>query len=194
MGYSTGMPAPPSTPSARRAELLEASYRYVLEHGIVDTSLRPLAEAVGSSTRVLMYLFGSKDGLVRALLARAREDELRGLTRIAPGGDLGDAVRALWAWLSAPAHTLVLRLWVESYSRSLVSPEGPWAGFAHDSVSDWLQLLESARPGAGHDADADRTLALAVLRGALLDLLATADRDRIDRAVAAAATFLSARG
>ncbi len=63
-----------AAPSARQAELLELAYRYALEHGLADLSLRPLAAAVGSSPRVLLYLFGSKDGLVRALLARARSD------------------------------------------------------------------------------------------------------------------------
>ena len=62
-------------PSARQAELLEAGYAYALTHGLADLSLRPLAAAIGSSPRVLMFLFGNKDGLVRALLARARADE-----------------------------------------------------------------------------------------------------------------------
>ena len=62
--------------SARREELLERAYGYALEHGLASLSLRPLAEAIGSSPRVLLFLFGSKDGLVRALLERARADEL----------------------------------------------------------------------------------------------------------------------
>ena len=62
--------------SARRDELLEKAYRYVLEHGLADMSLRPLAAAVQSSPRVLLFLFESKDALVRALLARARADEV----------------------------------------------------------------------------------------------------------------------
>ena len=56
--------------------MLERAYTYVLAHGVVDVSLRPLAAAINSSPRVLLFLFGSKDGLVRALLARARADEL----------------------------------------------------------------------------------------------------------------------
>jgi AcrR family transcriptional regulator len=48
----------------------------VLSNGLADMSLRPLAKAIGSSPRVLLFLFGSKEGLIRALLARAREDEL----------------------------------------------------------------------------------------------------------------------
>src|SRR5215468_11131787 len=62
--------------SLRHNELLDRAYEYALEHGLADLSLRPLAAAIGSSPRVLLYLFGSKEGLVRALLARARADEL----------------------------------------------------------------------------------------------------------------------
>jgi len=54
--------------SARQEELLDRAYAYVLTHGISDLSLRPVAAAIGSSPRVLLYLFGSKDGLIRALL------------------------------------------------------------------------------------------------------------------------------
>ena len=57
------MPASP-----RKQELLDRAYEYVLENGLTDLSLRPLAQAVGSSPRVLLYLFGSKDELTRALL------------------------------------------------------------------------------------------------------------------------------
>ena len=74
------------SPSPRQEELLERSYRYVLQHGLIDMSLRPLAEAIDSSPRVLLFLFGSKDGLVRALLARAREDELAMLQAAAQHG------------------------------------------------------------------------------------------------------------
>ena len=56
--------------------MLERCYAYVLEHGLASVSLRPLAAAVGSSPRVLLFLFGSKDELVRELLARARAEEI----------------------------------------------------------------------------------------------------------------------
>src|SRR6201992_2724445 len=68
--------------SARRDELLERAYGYVIEHGLAAMSLRPLATEIGSSPRVLLFLFGSKDGLVRALLARARADEGAFLARL----------------------------------------------------------------------------------------------------------------
>jgi AcrR family transcriptional regulator len=178
-------------PSARQVELLEAAYGYALQHGLADLSLRPLAAAIGSSPRVLMFLFGNKDGLVRALLARARLDELAILEPLRASGEgtpagLAPAVEQVWAWLAAAEHRPLLRLWAEGYARSLVEPEGAWAGFAHATVDDWLAVLASCQPDSerdGHEGEDRRTLALAVLRGALLDLLATGDADRVTAAV-----------
>jgi AcrR family transcriptional regulator len=184
--------APATSP--RRRELLELAYGYVLEHGVSDLSLRPLAAAVGSSPRVLLFLFGSKAELVQALLARAREDELELLSRVraasdADGGDLLAVAAELWSWLSAEGRRGLLTLWVEGYARSLVDPDGPWAGFAAATVADWLEVLTAAaqapRAGArGPTAgQVEPTLVLAVLRGALLDLLATGEVERTTGAV-----------
>ena len=177
--------APASSP--RRQELLELAYEYVLEHGVGDLSLRPLAAAVNSSPRVLLFLFGSKAELVRVLLARAREDELELLRRARSAGDGGDLVAVaseLWGWLAAAEHRGLLTLWVEGYARSLIDPDGPWAGFAAATVADWLEVLaEAAPPGGASAGEADPTLVLAVLRGALLDLLATGDLERTTDAV-----------
>jgi AcrR family transcriptional regulator len=180
-----------AVPSARRAELLELAYRYAVEHGSADLSLRPLAKAVGSSPRVLLYLFGSKDGLIRALLARGRADEIALLDQVrgaseSAGDGLAEATARIWSWLAADAHRALLTLWVDGYARSLAEPGGPWGGFAESTVTDWLAVLASAQPAARRDAPAavaQRTLALAVLRGALLDVLATGDADRATAAV-----------
>ncbi|MEU5627386.1 TetR family transcriptional regulator [Streptomyces tendae] len=184
------MPQEAPTPSARRNELLEAAYRYALTHGLADLSLRPLAEAVGSSPRVLLFLFESKDGLLRALLARARADELALLDRVGqpdrPVG-LAPAVERIWAWLAAKEHRPLLRLWAEAYARSLTHTDGAWAGFARATVDDWLGVLAGFQAPSERDSEdgaVRRTLALAVLRGALLDLLATDDEERLTAAVA----------
>ena len=188
--------------SARKQELLEAAYQYVLGTGLADMSLRPLAKEIGSSPRVLLFLFGSKEGLVRALLTRAREEELRYLAELRDEHNgLAAAGRDVWAWLADPAHRALLALWVEGYARSLLGEPGPWSDFGRDTVRDWLDLLAERQaadgPGAGQAAqprqaelpqqaeqvEAERTLLLAVLRGALLDLLATGDTERVTRAV-----------
>ena len=172
--------------SPRKRELLEAAYRYVLGNGLAGMSLRPLAKQIGSSPRVLLFLFGSKEGLIRALLARAREDELRYLDEVRHRRGAREAGREVWSWLAAPSHRALLALWVEGYARSLLGDPGPWAGFGRDTVHDWLELLAGRQPADRRDtpqAEAERTLLLAVLRGALLDLLATGDTDRVTAAV-----------
>ena len=183
------MTAQEETPSARKTELLEAAYAYALEHGLADLSLRPVAAAIGSSPRVLMFLFGNKDGLVKALLARARVDELAMIEPLrgdAPATGLPEAIAHVWTWLAAEEHRPLLRLWAEAYARSLVEPDGPWAGFAESTVTDWLAVLAACQPDPERNTDHGlvlRTLALATLRGALLDLLATGDVERVTAAV-----------
>lgn len=198
------MPGQDASPSARKTELLDAAYRYALEHGLGDMSLRPLASAIGSSPRVLLYLFGSKDGLVRALLARARADELQLLARLDEvdrpddrnGAGLFTFAEQVWSWLAAAEHRSLLTLWVEGYARSLVDPDGPWQGFARATVEDWLAVLRTAQSATERDApsgQAQCTVVLAVLRGALLDLLATGDVERTTDAVHQQLTALGHR-
>jgi AcrR family transcriptional regulator len=182
------MPNESRVTSARERELLELAYQYVLRNGLTSLSLRPLAEAIGSSPRVLLFLFGSKEGLVQALLERARAAELEFLRAAGGGGgrdalaaDLPTSVRRVWRWLAAKEHRAVLTLWLETYARSLIEPEGPWSSFARKTVEDWLELLAAHQPSQlrrTRAGAAERSLALAVLRGALLDLLATGDEVR----------------
>lgn len=177
-----------SSGSARRAELLALAYDYVLERGLAGLSLRPLAATTGTSPRVLLYLFGSKEGLVRELLARAREEQLT-LVRTdlenAEVHDLDDVIDVVWRVLAAPERRRLVRLIYEAFILSVQPDPGPWAGFATEQITDWLALLRTAQPDATSSrAEARATRALAVIRGLLLDLLATDDNDRITTALA----------
>jgi AcrR family transcriptional regulator len=173
---------PPGSP--RRAELLSACYGYLLEHGLAGLSLRPLAAATGTSPRVLLYLFGSKEHLVRELLARARHEQINLVTGLLDPDIPDDGFEALadrlWNLLSSPGQRPVVRLTYEAFLRSVSRDPGPWEGFAAETARDYLELLIKAQPGthpAHAEATATRTLAL--IRGLLLDLLANGDTDRI---------------
>lgn len=181
------MNGPSERPSHRREDLLEQSYRYVLANGLTGLSLRPLAAAIGSSPRVLLFLFGSKEALIKAILQRARTDEVNRLAEVRAAGPqdgLAAAARVVWTWLVDPAHRPLLLLWLEVYSLSLAAAQGPWAGFAAQTVEDWLDHLAGAQPrAASRRQETERTLCLAVLRGALMDLLATGETERVTAAV-----------
>jgi AcrR family transcriptional regulator len=193
-------PAPEAPSSARRAELLDLAYQYAVQRGRTDITLRPIAAAIGSSPRVLIYLFGSRDGLIRALLGRSRAEEVALLSELRRSGasatdTLREATLRIWSYLAEEARRPLLRLWLDGYARSLSQPAGPWAGFARDSVEDWLALLADVQSAEVRDTPAglaERTLVLAVLRGALLDLLSTDDEGRVTAAVRSLITQLAA--
>jgi len=174
--------------SARRTELLDAAYAYALDRGLVDMSLRPLAAATGTSPRVLLYLFGSKDELIAEILARARREQLDLVTDVLGDNEGGvepfdELVDRLWSWLTALEQRDTIRLFFEAYVRSLRHEPGPWRDFATDSVTDWIDLLIRAQSGTEPAAARTRaTRTLATFRGLLLDLLATEDLVRVDLA------------
>lgn len=169
----------------RRAELLDKLLAYSATHGLSDVSLRPLAAAVGSSPRVLLYFFGSKADLVREVHQHARHEQRAVLDDALRGhADPAAGLRALWQWLADPAHHNVERFFFEGYARSLHDTDGPWRGFGATSVREWLPRLEQA-------GVANPTLVLAALRGLLLDLLATGETERVN---AAAEELLTSAG
>lgn len=173
--------------SARRAELLANLIDYSVEHGLSGMSLRPLAAAVGSSPRVLLYFFGSKEGLIREVLLRSRDDQMELVRQwLDEAADPAERIERLWQWLADPAHAGIERLFFESYARSLHDEDGPWRGFGQDSVRDWLpvidQLVHTAAGGRRQRDQAMSTFVLAALRGLLIDMLATGDRRRVGKA------------
>ncbi len=170
----------------RRDELLERIADYVTANGLAGLSLRPLAEAVGSSPRVLLYYFGSKEELIGEVLALARVRQ-RAIFATLPrdASSYRDTISAAWSMMSAPQHEPVFRLFFEVYGLALQDRKR-FAGFLHGAVDDWLAYLSAGPSQAGYrptDARALATVILAGFRGFLLDLCATRDRPRIARAV-----------
>ncbi len=96
---------------------------------------------------------------MRALLARAREEELELLSHVrsaSKDSDLTAVASELWGWLSADGHRELLTLWVEGYARSLIDVGGPWANFARSTVEDWLGFSPKLNPRRSATAPAAR--------------------------------------
>ena len=170
----------------KRVELLERIVDYVMANGLSDLSLRPLADAVGTSPRVLLYYFTSKEALIASVMAGSRERQ-RAIFDELPRNpqSYADTVRAAWALMSNPKHERVFRLFFEVYGLALQDPHR-FPDFAERAVNDWLAYLGVGAREEGHtpaDARAIATVLLAGYRGFLLDLCATRDRKRIARAV-----------
>lgn len=169
-----------------RAALLERIAGYVLAHGLA-LSLRPLAAAVDSSPRMLLYHFGSKEGMVTAVLRaiRARQrvvfDQLRRAEVTTPAA----VCKAAWAYMSDPMVGPSLKLFFETYALALRKPEAV-PGFLEGAVEDWLTFLSDptyAGSASPERARALATITLAMFRGFMLDYAATGDGERIGRAI-----------
>jgi AcrR family transcriptional regulator len=171
-----------------RSALLDRIVDYVHANGVGDLSLRPLAKAVKSSPRVLLYYFTSKEGLIVEVIARARERQRELFERVGSRGDDSaiDVCRAVWSIMSAPKSEPAFRLFFEIYGMALQDPKR-YPDFLRSAVNDWLTYIERPHLRAGHtreNARAIATIVLAGYRGFMLDLCATHDRRRINRAVA----------
>jgi AcrR family transcriptional regulator len=174
------------TPKQR---LLDAAIEYVAANGMSDVSLRALAAALGTSHRMLIFHFGSKEGLwveiIRAVEQRQRE--LLGQFLPDPTLPLDEAVRAWWRHISDPSLWPNERLFFEIYGQAL-------QGRPHTTelldgiVEDWLGPGTEINVSLGIPrplARAHARLGVAVTRGLLLDLLATGDRAGVDAAMEA---------
>jgi len=176
------------TANAKRpAELLDAVVDHLTAHGVAEVSLRPLAKAVDSSPRVLLYYFGSKEKLMVKALARLRERQRVTYDRMkaADFKTPSEACRAIWQHMSAPASEPLFRLFFEAYSMALRRPR-LYSEFLRTAVEDWLEFLSAPllRKGCTEsDARAHATVVLAGFRGFMLDYCASRDRARLDRAV-----------
>jgi AcrR family transcriptional regulator len=153
--------------------------------GFSDLSLREIAAGVGTSHRMLIYHFGSREGLLTAVVGemevrqRAALAELRAAT-----GDLGEVCRAFWRRISDPELAPAERLFFEVYAQALHGR--PWTEeFRANVIAAWEAPLTDLFVSDGFapaEARLRARLALAAARGLLLDLLITGDRDTVDAA------------
>jgi AcrR family transcriptional regulator len=168
--------------------LLRQAVDDVLANGLAGLALRPLATALGVSPPALLYHFDSKDALMVAILEEAHR---RALERFEARGLAAHS--DLWSWLAADATHSYLRLFFEVYALGLAGHR-QFAALLRRGIDDWLALGRRLWQPTGltaAEADARATLIVAASRGLLLDLLATGDQERIERAARLVATFLS---
>jgi AcrR family transcriptional regulator len=172
-----------------RGRLLDGAIDYVAQHGLSDVSLRTLASALGTSHRMLIHHFGSKERLwveiVRTVEARQREL----LADILPDPDqpIAEAMRAWWKHISDPALWPNERLFFEIYGQALQGRRHT-VELLEGIVDDWLDPVTEINVSLGIDRRAARAharLGVAVTRGLLLDLLATRDVAGVDDAMEA---------
>ncbi|WP_232074501.1 hypothetical protein [Phytohabitans suffuscus] len=142
------------------------------------------------STTTLVHHFGTKEQMLEVILGRLRERTFAATSEaVGDQPDLAAAARAVWTRTSDPRQWAEFRLFFAVYGRALQAPR-QFAEFLERVVADWMRSLVEAQGPDTDPAVATRTatLVIATIRGLLLDLLTTGDRDRVQDA---AETFLA---
>jgi AcrR family transcriptional regulator len=183
LATSITMPARPKP--ERKADVLNAIADYLLGAGVSKATLRPAAAAAGTSPRMLIYHFRTKEALMVAALREVRRREFAMLA-----GQLGRfrrkptdrLMRDLWKWYAAPRRAPYLRVFFEAWGMSLRRPYLR-DGFLAHVRKDLLPLAEQALMARGYperDARAVATFMIGAFRGLLIDLVANPeDRERL---------------
>lgn len=169
-----------------RAALLAKVMAYFAENGVGDTSLRTLAAGVGSSHRMLIYHFGSRDGVLTAVIdtmARRQLEEIGDYLRSPTDADPAEVAWHTWERMADDASVFAPLL----FELSAYAMNGhEWAGQLRELVEQGTARLARYFEQLGQTPDRARLLArtaMALARGLAFDLALTGDREAADEVI-----------
>ncbi len=169
-----------------KSALLNAMAAHVLQHGLNTASLRPLAKSAGTSDRMLIYHFGSKDALVADLLNHLAAQMALGLNAALPMekfDSVGTAVQTVVSLMRLPEFAPYSRVWLDIVSAARQGAVDH-ADAGERVIEGFLAWIEERLPD-GLDAPAEQArLALTLIEGTLV-MDAVGHASTTDRAVAA---------
>lgn len=168
----------------RKQDLLEEIVAYLGVNGLGEMSLRPLARQLGTSTYTLTYQFGSKEQLLADAVDYAQARQLGIIGQWAaetPAVSASELLRRYWDWAGRDDNLQLIRMLIEA---TTLGHSAPFAAVGRRAVQQWIGALSEAlrRDGLAHDEQRVATQAYATLVGLQVDLIATGDRRRVDRA------------
>ncbi|RYU14490.1 TetR/AcrR family transcriptional regulator [Nocardioides iriomotensis] len=126
--------------TSRREELAQAATDYVLQHGLIGLSLRPLAAAIGTSDRMVLYHFDDKDDLVATVLRVSNDRSVAAIRALPPARDVREAVLQLWQTVTRPELVGCQRMYVEAAALGLFGRE-PYAGVVGAANDVWMSAV-----------------------------------------------------
>jgi len=174
-----------SQDTGRRAELAEAATDHALAHGLIGLSLRPLAAALGTSDRMLLYHFRNKDDVVATVLRVSNDRSVAEVQRLRPAPDLRRAVLDLWTATTSGQLERCQRMYVEAAALGLLGRE-PYVSVVREANRTWVAAIADHLVAAGADRSrVDRAVNLldATFMGLQLDLPLAPDDPAHVRAV-----------
>lgn len=163
----------------KKEELLEKCLAAAIDTGSLDCSINVIAKRIGTSGRMLVYHFGSKQGLekqVISLLERRLRDKLW-LFQVTEDGDTLKALLQMWKHFTSKEMYGLLKLTMELNQRA-VQGDIETRQFLEIESQKWLEVLSQLL----HDEDMALML-LHLFQGAVLDYLTTGNTKRGEQTI-----------
>ncbi|WP_406234041.1 TetR family transcriptional regulator [Nocardia sp. NBC_01009] len=168
---------------AKRAELLADVVQYIADHGLADLSLRPLAAELGTSSRMLIYYFDTKEEMLVQALTTQRPDIAALFADVGDAAELRQRLSDFYTASLSGAGATSVRVLLQVLGTAC-APHSPYAAYANAAIATFVAALTDAlrRIASIEDPEAVATLLISGLRGVIQDRLITGDIDRADRA------------
>jgi AcrR family transcriptional regulator len=171
----------------RRAELVEAAYAQLAEHGFEGLRTRDVASAVGVNVATLHYYYPTKEALIRAVVGHAMA---RFRSTLPTTGSATDQLRGHLNGLRRLSRTepelfavmgeLALRA---GRDRGLAAIIRKTDDFWHATLSDLLRQAQAEGVAPGTDPDDAAGLIVAALKGTFMLPSESRNPERLDQAL-----------
>jgi len=170
---------------AKRDELLAAAGAILARTGVVDTSLRELASQLGTSARMLVYYFGSKEQLILEVLTREQRAAIPETDEL----DLPDSIAAHRKWCfedwrectRGERHNnlrVVLQVFGAACGVDSAYREYTWETLSLLTRNSRARLEAIGMPA--HVAETRSRIALAAFQGLIIEYFTAADPTFVD--------------
>jgi AcrR family transcriptional regulator len=162
----------PARHELRREELVDGAVMYLLDRGLVGLSLRPLAKALGTSDRMLLYYFSSREQIVEEALTRIGAHLQRFFESILPENAVSpsQAVEAVIREMADPLTRSHLQLWVEMVALAARGDQA-CARTIVSVASHWSATLQTMLAGQGDDTANSAAAVIGIVDGLVVLLL-----------------------
>jgi AcrR family transcriptional regulator len=183
---------------SRKEQLLENLIAYLIRHGVPDVSLRPMAKEVGTSARLLIFHFHSKERLLLEVLDEMQmrlQHSLKELVANDSSPDRPAPLRMFWDWALKDQNFAHLRVLYQLHILA-AQDNKTYGKYLKRNSLNWLEAVQAIlKPSQRSSGLA--TLIVAVFDGLLIEVMSTGDRRRataaIDQFVDMARLYTSAR-
>jgi AcrR family transcriptional regulator len=168
----------------RKQELLEGLIDYFVRHGVTDVSLRPMAKETGTSARLLIFHFGTKENLLLEVLEEMQarlQLSLKELLAADAGVERAAPLRLFWDWALKEQNFSHLRV---LYQLQVLAAQDSktYGKYLKRNALTWLEVVQSVLKPS-HRSPALATLIVAVFDGLFIEVMSTGDRRRTTAAV-----------